>query len=518
MTRPLDPGAASRVAVRLVVAVMALAVGGLGGVAVWSAVIMQNEASALASTSAQAGGQLLALQSLSTIRIQTNAMEDGITEERMAALHGARQALPIALGAMERGNAAEATVARKAKPLAVQLDKAVETYLNDPLGDIRYEGDDDGDDTSEDAMDAAVVKIEGMLNGRDINPSFAVSGMLADVTSAESTIRATATVLVPLGLMSAAASAWLLSRLRRRAEERNRAEREQLRTVLFGLPSPVLVTDEADKVVLTNATAAELIGATADTAHALRDLDVRDADGTPVDVAKLVSDARETGRRFNAVDAALTRPDGTVSQITLEAMPLAERDGRIPGVVITPVDVTAQRMYEEHLHFAAFHDSMTGLPNRALFWQHVTTAVSNAVPYAILLIDLDGFKTINDTLGHHIGDELLKGVAGRLRSVGGEHAMAARLGGDEFVILLRGETVAEVTSVVDAAELCFADSFALSCGPVEGRGSVGFAVAQPGQAPDEVMQQADVQMYSTKQRTRSEPRTSGSRTSSAVRS
>jgi diguanylate cyclase (GGDEF)-like protein/PAS domain S-box-containing protein len=525
-------GAVGRIAARLAVGTMALAVAGLGWAAIWSAVTMSDQATALAHAGAQTGGQLRALQALSMIRIQlSNLGDEGPSPGRLAAVREARDTLPVALDEMERGDVATATaVARQAKPLARELDVDVERYLNDPKGDILFRtvtiqrltrelgraptepeiaANEDDDDTTRDQMSVTLTRLELMLNGRQVDAAHALSGMLDNVTTAEHNIRVTALVLVPLGLLSAAASAWLLALLRRRADVHNRAERRRMETVLVGLPSPVIVTDEDEAVVLANPAATELTGWTGQLVRTLADLDVHDREGARIDLPGLAAATRLTGRRWEPLDATLTRPDGTVSQVTVEAVPLAAESGRIPGVVVALVDVTTQRKYEEYLHHHAYHDGLTGLPNRAQLWQCINTAVTNAVPYAVLLVDLDGFKTVNDNLGHHIGDELLQGVGNRLSTVGGSSATVARQGGDEFAILLYDAGPEEATTAAAAVRECFTDPFMLSCGPVRGGGSVGFAVAEPGQSPDRVMQLADDQMYRSKPRSRqgARPRT-----------
>ena len=517
--RSLSPGVTGRIVARLAVGIMALALAGLGWVVVWSAVSMQNEATGLADVGAQTGGQVRALQAISTIQIEIHAMEDEpevLKPERVTAVRKAREALHVALDEMEHGNVAAATaVARRAKPMATELDAAIDRYLSDPRGDVLNRDENvEGDDAARDALNDLRDKLELMLNGREVNPSNALSGMLGNVTEAEHNIRAIALVLVPLGLLSAAASAWLLTVLRRRADEHNRAERRRLETVLVGLPSPVIVTDEAEAVVLANPAATELTGWTEQSIRALAELDVRDGAGAPVDLPRLAATTRETGRRLEPLEARLTRPDGTASQITLEAVPLAEQAGRIPGVVVALADITAQRTYEEHLHYQAYHDGLTGLPNRALLWERVNTAVTNGVPYVVMLVDLDGFKAVNDNLGHHIGDELLQGVGSRLSVVVGSSATVARQGGDEFAILLYDAGLEEASAVAAAVRECFTDPFLLSCGPVQGAGSVGFAVAEPGQSPDHVVQLADEQMYVSKSRSRAE---TSSKTTEAAR-
>src|SRR5690606_23514020 len=104
----------------------------------------------------------------------------------------------------------------------------------------------------------------------------------------------------------------------------------------------------------------------------------------------------------------------------------------VGGVVSNARDVTEARLLQDQLRHQASHDALTGLPNRALFAERLAAAANGLA--AILVIDLDDFKWINDTYGHHIGDKVLIGVADRLHSVMPENGTPARLGGDEFAV------------------------------------------------------------------------------------
>ncbi|MCY1138389.1 EAL domain-containing protein [Actinoplanes sp. Pm04-4] len=155
-----------------------------------------------------------------------------------------------------------------------------------------------------------------------------------------------------------------------------------------------------------------------------------------------------------------------------------------------------KRATEERLRHDGSHDGLTGLANRSLFRERVVEAVA-AGEATVLLVDLDDFKAVNDSLGHDVGDELLVAMAATLRTVAGPHGLAARLGGDEFAILLTrpnpiGETVAD--RLFDAL-----------CEPIGAHrllthASVGIATATPGIELDELLRQADLAMYAAKQR------------------
>ena len=173
------------------------------------------------------------------------------------------------------------------------------------------------------------------------------------------------------------------------------------------------------------------------------------------------------------------------------------------GIVLTTRDVTQRKALEEQLRHRAFHDPLTQLPNRALFFDRAGQALSRDDAgrlVAILFVDLDDFKLVNDRLGHAAGDELLLGVAKRLRGSVRSADTAARLGGDEFGVLLEGVT--GVGEAVQAAQRILAaldQPFTLHGDPVLVRPSVGVAVGAVGGAEaEELMSQADVAMYAAK--------------------
>ncbi|HEX8299292.1 MAG TPA: diguanylate cyclase, partial [Rubricoccaceae bacterium] len=143
----------------------------------------------------------------------------------------------------------------------------------------------------------------------------------------------------------------------------------------------------------------------------------------------LVYEAPGGGRRIVSISASLIRgddgPDGT---------PGTER-----GVLAVLRDVTAERELAARMEHQALHDSLTDLPNRARFRQHVEAALRRGGPFNVLYVDLDRFKTVNDTLGHDAGDRLLLAVATRMQAAAGAGALVARLGGDEFAVTVPGD-------------------------------------------------------------------------------
>lgn len=160
---------------------------------------------------------------------------------------------------------------------------------------------------------------------------------------------------------------------------------------------------------------------------------------------------------------------------------------------------------KEDLRHRATHDTLTGLANRALLRERLgkvaDAAATASSPAAILFLDLDDFKTVNDTFGHPAGDQLLVAVAQRLQSCCRPHDTVARLGGDEFAILLEHLSGPEdATNVVERIIGTLKQPFTLSGRQVSSHASVGIAFVRPGHEPDSLMHQADLAMYSAKRR------------------
>ena len=171
--------------------------------------------------------------------------------------------------------------------------------------------------------------------------------------------------------------------------------------------------------------------------------------------------------------------------------------------MVTARDVTERRALEDQLAYQAFHDSLTGLANRALFSERITHALERGVRrtnlVAVLFIDLDDFKTVNDSLGHAAGDELLVTVAERIRSSIRPEDTCARLGGDEFAVMV--ESITHPDGAVTVARRiigAMAEPLAIAGSDVAVQGSIGIALGVGGQTASEIMRSADLAMYRAK--------------------
>jgi diguanylate cyclase len=158
------------------------------------------------------------------------------------------------------------------------------------------------------------------------------------------------------------------------------------------------------------------------------------------------------------------------------------------------------REHEARLRHQAHFDGLTGLANRTHFHEEVTTALATCAPgtTALLLIDLDGFKAVNDTLGHEAGDALLAGVASKLTASVREADMVARLGGDEFAILLRDCSDEDAVLTSKRILEAFADPIPYGETSVRANASIGFATASPGDEVGSLLRAADLAMYAAK--------------------
>ncbi len=152
------------------------------------------------------------------------------------------------------------------------------------------------------------------------------------------------------------------------------------------------------------------------------------------------------------IEYRIFRPDGSLRHIHERAFPIRDADGRVYRIAGTAQDVTERKLHEAHIQYLAYHDALTGLPNRELVMNRLQQGIAQAQRHremlAVLFLDLDRFKTINDTLGHLAGDQLLHQVAGCLTETLREEDTVGRVGGDEFLILLP-----ELSSPEDAAHV-----------------------------------------------------------------
>ncbi|RNC70733.1 MAG: EAL domain-containing protein [Desulfuromonadales bacterium] len=200
------------------------------------------------------------------------------------------------------------------------------------------------------------------------------------------------------------------------------------------------------------------------------------------------------------------RKDGTLFWNELSIAPVRDRDGVVTNYIGVMNDITEHRHYEEQLVYQATHDPLTGLPNRNLLQDRLGQALAVEAsrrrnPLCVMFLDLDNFKKVNDTLGHTVGDMLLKAVASRIRNCirGGD--TVSRLGGDEYIIVLpnvRG--MHDVVTVAKKMISVFAAPFLLMGNEIYVTASIGIALfPTDGETVDALLKNADAAMYHAKE-------------------
>jgi diguanylate cyclase (GGDEF)-like protein/PAS domain S-box-containing protein len=234
---------------------------------------------------------------------------------------------------------------------------------------------------------------------------------------------------------------------RKKAEEVLFTEKERASVTLNSIGDAVLSTDTTGKVTYLNTVAEKLTGWTREEACGLpigqifRIVDgvTREPVRNPLDLA--VQQNKTVGLTANCI---LIRRDGYETAIEDSAAPIHDRNEQVTGAVIVFHDVGVARAIAAQMAHLAQHDILTDLPNRLLLIdrlsQAITLANRNRQKIAVLFLDLDGFKQINDSFGHATGDKLLRSVAARLSACVRDSDTVGRLGGDEFVVLLSGMT------------------------------------------------------------------------------
>ncbi|GLX50317.1 GGDEF domain-containing protein [Streptomyces hygroscopicus subsp. hygroscopicus] len=208
-------------------------------------------------------------------------------------------------------------------------------------------------------------------------------------------------------------------------------------------------------------------------------------------------------REHYHLEKAFNRPDGTVLWTNLTVSLLRDADGRPQYQLALMEDTTERRLLNLRLRYEATHDALTGLPNRTLFFERLekVLAAGDGQRFGLCYLDLDGFKTINDSLGHAAGDRLLVEVADRLQSCAtapGE--MVARLGGDEFVALTTGPgTERAVDELAERIMNALVTPISIDGRDLLVRGSLGIVEGPAGErTAAEVLRSADITMYRAK--------------------
>jgi diguanylate cyclase (GGDEF)-like protein/PAS domain S-box-containing protein len=312
---------------------------------------------------------------------------------------------------------------------------------------------------------------------------------------------------------------WCRVRAQRLAEDRvlvsfedvtELAVSEQLNAaILSSLHQALIVINREGLITRSNEAAAELCGVSLGelTGSKLLDLPIKvyGRDGQPLDAAGSPIHRALAGDSVGSVIVQVERRDGTRRWVDVSSCPLKEPDGSLYGAMSTYADITGRVEQERRIRREAETDELTGLANRRALLRMLSAALARAqardLGVGVLMLDLDGFKAVNDHLGHAAGDAALREVAARLRRSVRERDMVSRTGGDEFVVVL-ADLAPDEHAAADAAqriEAAFTTPLVLEGERVDLHAAVGVAsYPADGRDLEQLLAAADRAMYARK--------------------
>lgn len=293
-------------------------------------------------------------------------------------------------------------------------------------------------------------------------------------------------------------------------ERQLRESEAHYRTVIDVLHEGIVQQELDGRVTMCNAAAERILGLTRQqmmerTPSEIQWGTIRE-DGSPLPTGEHPSMvALRTGTPQRGVVVGVHRPDGQLCWILVNSQPLVRSGEHAPHAVISSFsDITSLKEAEAHLRHASLHDALTGLPLRTLFADRLEQAVAKmkrdpTLHFAVLFVDLDGFKAVNDALGHEAGDGVLVMVARKLAACVRKGDTVARLSGDEFAVLL--EDLAQPEDALDLTQR-IVDAVTFSLGDGETAltvsASIGVTLAAGKLEPKRLLQEADAAMYQAK--------------------
>jgi diguanylate cyclase (GGDEF)-like protein/PAS domain S-box-containing protein len=278
---------------------------------------------------------------------------------------------------------------------------------------------------------------------------------------------------------------------------------ERLAQVIDCVPVPISATDRNGRSLFANDCHARIFGTDPATPFGR---DPQDIFGEENAARRKALDqlVLRSGRSTHSFEEEIVDQSGRQRVFLTSKSPLTDGSDNTCGVVTCAIDITDQKMAQHHLQFLAHHDSLTGIANRVYLFEQIIREIARARRgdrrFALHLIDLDGFKEVNDLKGHSIGDEILASVAKRLGSIQQEGCIIARLGGDEFAVLqIELMNIKAAEQLAEEIVRAFRKPFVTNGGPALVTASVGVAIyPSDGQNIEELLRHADVAMYKAK--------------------
>jgi diguanylate cyclase (GGDEF)-like protein/PAS domain S-box-containing protein len=271
----------------------------------------------------------------------------------------------------------------------------------------------------------------------------------------------------------------------------------QFRSMIEGLGEGILITDHQDFITYANQKITQLINKECDQLIGQPISSIIEPNEWNAIKGRWLNLETTNSRGYETI---ISTQNSVQFHAEIIATPLPSTNA---GMIVAILDISERKVVEEQLHFQALHDSLTGLPNRALFMDRVEQAKIRSTKtgkfFGLIFLDLDNFKIVNDSLGHGVGDELLKTIAKRLQECVRGDDTIARLGGDEFTILIEG--LVDDKPVMDIASrirLQFSQPIVLGEHNILSGGSLGIAYSNEIEDISDILRNADIAMYQAK--------------------
>jgi diguanylate cyclase (GGDEF)-like protein/PAS domain S-box-containing protein len=290
----------------------------------------------------------------------------------------------------------------------------------------------------------------------------------------------------------------------KRAEEALRESEKRYRTLFQDTRDAINITTRDGQVLDANQSFLDLFGYTRED---LAGLNAKELYVDPVDRRRFQEEIERKGS-VRDYEVRLRKKDGKEMDCLVTSTLRRGEDGRVLGYQGFIHDVTERKQVEETIRRLAYYDALTGLPNRTLFGDRLTVAVArarrNRGRLAVMLLDLDHFKDVNDTLGHPVGDQLLQAVGERLTGLLRRSDTVCRMGGDEFLVLLEGiSEMEDVAKVAEAILKHLREPVVVKKHELQVTTSLGIAVyPEDGEDGDKLIRNADIAMYRAKDKGR----------------
>ena len=314
-------------------------------------------------------------------------------------------------------------------------------------------------------------------------------------------VKSAATMADIAGICVHAMNEWNHIAERRRVLSQLSAREAQIKSIFQAAPTGVFLLAK-QQIVFANVHLGRMLGYPADQLAGKNERELFSSDVEYERWARMV--AEQIGKVGAAsVETRFKCKDGKIIDVWLGSAPVDAADPEA-GISCTALDITARKKAEEGMRFLASHDTLTGLANRNLFMDRLASALAigrrHQSGVAVMFVDLDDFKDVNDEMGHEAGDEVLKQTAARIMACLRESDSIARFGGDEFLVLLPMSTSRDAVAGVAAKIIdSIGHAFKVNGGEARLGCSVGIAMfPEHGKQPEELISEADAAMYAAK--------------------